>query len=475
MASDLLKTLDDIKSRWMIGGSALEKVPPSWRAVAASDPHSELVLLALAGQAMQFALQTTPGAEPRTLPPLPGLDLPAPPPEARQQFRNLVRVIKLPDSQIAAVIHLLAARGYVVHPTDYMPKDFHQAPDVYAPWASWHRAGELHEDSYEFDTINADNWDGWMPAERRAALSLLRRKRPEDARKLVAEKVPSLPAEERLRIIQTLGPSLGTEDRALLEGFTNDRSGKVRQLVAQYLARIGAAEDEAAEVAEYAEFFSVAKRRVRGGYKVTAKRLKTNPQRKRRGELAAKLSLRSVAEALQLGNEVELLNGWEHVDDDASDEMVRMVAATGSDQAVSALASRITSLDGISSDAFQLVLDRLSKESRRELIPRVLEYDDASFSATVVCARGLWGEIPFERLKSVRALKELKKLAGEDHSNKTMRLETLRDGLFSLGLLADQAAAMELLELFTGTNLYASDPMLGTLKLNACLPPGELL
>ena len=475
MAIDLLKTLDDVKGRWMIGGSVIEKTPPSWRATVEDDPNPDLALLALAGQAMQFAVQSTPGGELQALPPLPRLSLPTPPPQARQQIRHLVRVIKLAESQIALVIQLLAARGYVVHPTDHMPKSFHQLPDVYAPWASWQRAEDVSDDSGEYDTINADNWDGWMPAERLVALSLLRRNQPEDARELVANKVPSLPAEQRLRIIETLGERLSTEDQSLLEEFTKDRSAKVRQVVAQYLARIGAVEDEASEVTEYADFFSVTKKRLRGGYKITANRLKTKAQRKRRGELAAKLSLHSFVQGLKLVSEVELLSGWQHVDEEASDELVRMVAATGSEQAASTLASRITSLNGISAEAFQLLFDRLGKESRRELLPRVLENDDASFAAAVVCAQGLWGEIQFEQLKSLRAFKELEKLAGEDHSKKTMRQETLRQGLFSLGLLADQAAATELLKRFTDTNLFASDPMLGLLKLNACLTPGELL
>ena len=139
------------------------------------------------------------------------------------------------------------------------------------------------------------------------------------------------------------------------------------------------------------------------------------------------------------------------------------------------LASRITSLDGISAEAFHQLFERLGEESRRELLPRVLANDDSSFSAAFVCAEGLWGEITLEQLEPSRALKELCKLAGEDHSSRTPRQEMLHRGLFSLGLLADQAAASALLERLTHQNLFASDPMLGLLKLNACLPPGEPL
>lgn len=474
MVSELLKTLEDVKGHWMIGGSALEKVPPSWRAAAEDDPHPDLALLALVGQAMQFALQASPGGDLQSLAPLPRLRLPTPPPQARQQIRHLVQVTKVSESQMAAIIHLLAARGYVTHPLDYMPKRFDQLPDIYAPWAAWQLAGEAHDEAEQFDAINADNWDAWMPAERRVALSHLRRERPEEARQLVAEKAPSLPADERLRIVETLSETLGPEDQSLLEGFASDRSGKVRQLIARLLARIGAVEDEATEVAEYGEFFTAAKKRLRSGYKITPKRLKTKAQRKRRSELAAKLSLRSFVQGLNLASDMELIEGWEHVDDQATDELVRMVAATGSEQAASALASRIASLDGMSAEAFELLLGRLGNQGRRVLLPQVLQNEDASFSSAVVCADGFWGEIPLEQLKPLRALKQLKKLAEEDLSKETVRQEMCRQGLFSLGLLADQAAATEMLALFTNSGLFASDPMLGVLKLNACLPLGEI-
>lgn len=473
MESDLLSTLSDLKGRWMIGGPALEKAPTSWRVAVQADPRPELALLALAGQAMQFAVQATPGGELKASPPLPRLGLPTLPTQARQQFRNLVRAVKSAESH-NSVIRLLAARGYVVHPIDYMPKSFDGLPDVYAPWAAW-QLREGGGDTGGHDTINADNWDEWMPAERRAALSALRRTQPEAARELIADKAPSAAAEERVRIIEIMGARLSTEDQVMLERFSKDRSGKVRRLVGQYLARIGAVEDDPEEVAEYADFFSVAKRRLKGGYTVKANRLKTSAQRKRRGELAAKLNLHSLVRGLRLASEVELLSSWEHVDEEASDALVRIVAATGSEEAASTLASRITSLEGISAEAFQQLFDRLGKESRRELLPRVLENEDASFSAAVICAQGIWGEITFDQLKSLRALKELNKLTGEDHSRRTMRQETLRQGLFSLGLLADQAAAIELLKLFTDNHLFVSDPMLGLLKLNACLPPGEPL
>lgn len=474
MSSDLLGALEDVKGPWMVGGSALRNAPSSWQSAAENDPQPDLALLAVAGQALQIGLQPVPGGELQGLAPLPRLSSPTPPPQARLQIRRLAQVNKLAEAQVATVIRFLAARGYSVHPIDYMPKRFQQLPDIYAPWASWQSAAGVDDESSDLETITAENWDGWMPAERRMALSQLRREQPEEARQLIAEKAPSLSAEERLRIIQSLGEELGPEDQSLLEGFASDRSGKVRQLVTQFLARMGAVDDDAADIAEYADFFAAAKKRLRGGHKITPNRLKTKAQRTRRGELAAKLSLQSLVKGLKLTSELDLIDGWEHTEDDASDELVRMVAATGSDQATRALASRIASLDGVSVEAFTALLDRLDNDGRRELLPRVLQNEDASFSATVICSQGFWGEMPLGQLTNLRAFKQLRKLVGDHASNDGMRQETCRQGLFSLGLLVDQSAAAELISLFTNAGLFSSDPMLGLLKLNECLPPGEL-
>jgi hypothetical protein len=277
-----------------------------------------------------------------------------------------------------------------------------------------------------------------------------------------------------MRMVELLAEGLSQEDRLLLEGFRKDRSGKVVQLVQKFLGRIGAAEDDADELAEYADFFSVAKRRLRGGYKITANKLKTKSQRKRRSELALKLSLQSFAQVLQLAHVADLVDGWENVDEQATDEFVRMVAGTGSYEATASLASRIKMFDGITAEAFQQLFDRLGRESRRELLPQVLKNDDASLSAAVVCAQGLWGKVPLEQLSSLPALRELKKLVREEVlSTKPTSQEKLRQGLFSLGLLADQSAAAHLMKMFTENNPFASVPMLGTLGLNACLPGGN--
>jgi len=475
MTIELLTTLENLKAIWMMGGSAAERAPAAWREVVQQDPYPELALLALSGQAIQYALRPVSGVKLQTAPPIPRLRLPTPPDPVRQQIRNLDRVAKLSDPQMSGVIQLLASRGYAVHPLDYLPKQINQLPDFYAPWEAWDRAESPRGRASGAAELTAENWDDWMPADRRAALSVLRSQQPALARQLITEKASSLAAEERLRVLELLAIGLNSEDRTALEGFVDDRSGKVRILVQQYLARIGVVKDDPADLGEYAAFFSVGKRLLKRGLKITANPLKTDAQKKRRAELAAKLSLQGLVQGLKLPGEAELISGWEHGDAQASDDLVRMVAATGSEVAAALLAERLPELEGLSVEAFQLLFDRLGKASRRGLLPRVLENDGPRFTAALTCCQGMFGEVSWTKLKSLGALKALLKLCSEEAASKPVEQETLREGLYALGLLADQAAAEELLRAFTEKKLFASDPMLGILKLNACLPPGGTL
>lgn len=472
MTTELLKSLEYLKGIWMMGGSATEKAPSAWREAVQQDPYPDLALLALSGQAIQYALQPVPGGKLRSAQQLPRLRLPTPPDPARQQLRHLDRVAKLSEGQMNGIIHLLASRGYAVHPLDYLPKNIGQLPDLYSPWEAWDQSEQRESPQPKQAALSAENWDDWMPAERRTALSSLRRQQPAVAGELIADQAPSLAAEERLRVLEILAIGLSAADQSVLERFVEDRSGKVRVLVQQYLGRIGVIKDDPGDLEEYADFFAVGKRLLKRSLKITAKPLKTDAQKKRRAELAAKLSLQGFVQGLKLSNAADLVSGWEHADPQASDDLVRMVAATGSEQAAALLATRLPELEGLSVEAFQQLFARLGTESRRALLPQVLQNDDARFTAALICCHGMLGEIPSVELKSLTALKELGRLCDPEALIKPVNQETLRQGLYALGLLADHVAAGELIGMFTEKNLFASDPMLGILKLNQCLPPG---
>lgn len=475
MTVDLAKQIEALKTEWMIGGGGIDRAPHAWKAALPDDRFPESGLIAIAGQALQFALQPEADTRVKYAPRLPRLALPTPPSEARALIR-LLRASKMIDEvHVGRLIQLLTARGYAIHPIDCLPKAFASLPDIYAPWELWLRDESRANASETSRELQSENWDEWWPADRRAALSILRQQQPEVARALIAEKAPSLPAEERLRVLEVLADGLCVDDRALLDAFAEDRSSKVRLWVHQCLGRIGFPRDESSDIQEYVDFLSISKSILQRKVKVTANRLKTDPQRRRRAELAAKLSLHSVVRGLQLGTEAELITAWEHVDPQASDEWVRMVIATGSEQAVAMLASRISTFDGISAETIHGLFDRLGRTSRLELLPRILANDDACFTSTLTCCKGMFGEIPWTLLEPSRGLKALLQMTKEASTSKPAVLATLREGLFALGLIADRSAAAKLMEVFSRDHLFSSDPLLGIFKLNMCLPPGESL
>lgn len=481
MATDLLKNLDDLKGIWTMGGAAMEKTPQTWRDAIKETEWHDLALLALAGQAISFTLRPIPARDLSRIPPLPPLTYPTPPEPAREIIQVLLRTVKVTDNQMTNVIKLLAARGYAVNPIDYLPKNYEQLPEWYHPWEAWftddqslsNRGGSARSSddaSSQPRELDANNWDQWLPSERRQAWLGLRRQQPAVARELFAEKRHAMTAEERFRFLMLLNDDLSADDQLFLEPMLSDRSSKVKQLVTQYLARLGASPCLADDCIEFASYFSVANTDLNGSVKITANPLKTPAQKKRRSLLSSQLSLQSFAVGLKLDSEEALVNSWEHVDPQASEEFVRMVSSSGNDRSIALLARRIESLDGISADALRLLFGRLSSESRRELLPRVLKNDDASFEATIMCCGDMLGEISYREISSTLALKELLKLCRDEKETNPMQRDKLRHGLFSLGLLVDRNAAAETIELFTSIGLFASDPLLSVLKLNTSLP-----
>jgi len=96
------------------------------------------------------------------------------------------------------VATLVASRGYVLHPMDWMPSASDQnSPDVYAPWIDWQASVEGLKIAPQ-EQLTVQNWDDFYPAARRIALGEMRRRDPAAARSLIETKAPGEPAEVRL-------------------------------------------------------------------------------------------------------------------------------------------------------------------------------------------------------------------------------------------------------------------------------------
>ena len=252
---DIETSLARIRGAWTAGGSALDHCPAKWRG-AVSGEATECAMVALAGHASAVMFRPAPPSpiEPRPL--LPALALPIVPDAVRPRLRRVL-ARKSAAALEQQLVELVAARGFSMHPADWMPSSRDDwAPDLYAPWLDWISGEDKGEPASE---LTIETYDQWSWAERRVELAALRRRDPAMARAIVAAKAASEPAELRLKLIDILEASLLTEDGDFLASLANDRSDRVRALASAYLARIGWQTDVDALATELAEMVEVQK------------------------------------------------------------------------------------------------------------------------------------------------------------------------------------------------------------------------
>ncbi|TIO08683.1 DUF5691 domain-containing protein [Mesorhizobium sp.] len=437
--------LATIRDCWITGGATFDLAPSAWKAMAsgASPDEQERRLLAIAAQALDVALRP---AAPKTLrrrPPLPRLALPMLPERLRPLLRAALK--QAADARRKTrVVTLVASRGFVLHPMDWMPSD-QNSPDVYAPWIDWQASvdGERHAPQ---DRPTAENWDEFYPAARRIALADMRRHEPAAARMLMETKAPGEPAEVRLALIELMRFGLSSEDAPFLKSLSTDRSGKVRELAGRLLARLGehgrpsdGGPDD--PVAELAAFISEGKSgfiRRRSVY--TPAKLKSPAQENRRAEL------------FETDNNADVL-------------VARMVAASGSDAAVTHMADTLVAAGGKPALFVLHLMSRLDSRRKRALVRLILK--QANYLGALNLAEGIdAGWVEWDDLSSGSALPALRSaVAGNDDA---MR-RGADDILETIGFLATATTATKLIDEVVAAGMPPAAQSLSVLRLNAAL------
>ncbi|MGX9180237.1 DUF5691 domain-containing protein [Mesorhizobium sp. BHbdii] len=462
--------LATMRDCWITGGAAFDLAPTAWKTIAggASPDEQERRLLAIAAQALDVALRP---AAPKTLkrrPPLPRLALPMLPERLRPLLRAALKHA-VDARRKTRVVTLVASRGFVLHPMDWMPSD-QNSPDVYAPWIDWQASfdGERHA---PLEKLTAENWDEFYPAARRIALADMRRTESASARMLIEAKASGEPAEVRLALIELMRFGLNPEDAPFLKSLSADRSGKVRELAGRLLARLGehghlsegGADDPAVELAAFISEGKSGFIRRRTTY--TPAKLKSPAQEKRRAELFETCNL--VDLAARFGTtEPEFIGAWQFGTDNNADILIaRMVAASGSDAAVTQMADTLVA-DGGKPALFVLHLTpRLDSRRKRALVRLILK--QANYLSAINLAEGIdAGWLEWDDLSNGSALAGLRSaVAGND--------EAVRRGaddiLESLGFLATATTAAKLIDEVVAAGMPPAAPSLSVLRLNAAL------
>jgi hypothetical protein len=368
---------------------------------------------------------------------------------------------------------LLAARGFAMHPADWLPGPRDDwAPDLYAPWLDWANA---EAPSVSDTELSLETYNGLPWAQRRAALAPLRRADPAAARAIIAGKAPAESAERRARLIELLQDRLSEADRALLETLTADRSERVRAVARDYLARLGTVDDDGAPAAELAEMVELATvgflKRHR---QLTIKPFKPGPRKVRMTELFGIVSLAGFAKALGVPNS-RLVEAPPEGDPAGVAAFIGMAARTGSADIVRALLERL--LEGGTAPNAQLPLlaERLSDVDRRALLPQVLTRDDQIFDVALAFAGPGLGLVEMSILTAVpgwSALSEsIRASIDGDDAARVKADGAVRRSLVNLGFLLTAGAARAVIGICAAAGMGVADPRLELLHLNAALTP----
>jgi len=461
VAEAILDALGPVLTRWTIGGSAISAAPTGWRdALGVDAGEAELRLLALSGHLVgTLALAEPPGAV-RTRDDIPVLAQPPLPETLRPRARRLLHGLRETGPR-RALLDFLDARGWTLHPGDWMPGKGDDVPDVYAAWQDWAAASGFPSSSPE--TLSAESWDDFGPAARHAAFTALRLRDPAGASELLAGKIAGETPDRRVRLLEVVATKLTNVDRPLLESLAGDRAPRVKALAASLMARLGHGETGGEGAAELADFFPVqTKGLFRRTRAIVPREVKSAAQRNRRTALLEALSLDAFAQALGLSPE-DLVTAWPWGSDVTADRpFATMAARSAPDAIVAAAAEALTTSASADFPALVGLLPRLAPRQRRRAAIALLRGRQAGFATALTIAGGGGGIDDAIRMPAGTALLEA---LGAEHA----RPADQASELLSLGLLASRTAAKQALDQLAAAGLIASDPRLDMLRLNAAL------
>ncbi|MDX8509667.1 DUF5691 domain-containing protein [Mesorhizobium captivum] len=456
-----------LRDGWISGGAVFELAPIEWKELAAaSNPDErERRLLAIAAQALDVALRP---AAPKTLkrrPPLPVLALPMLPDHLRPPLRAALK--HAADARRKAqVVTLVASRGFVTHPLDWMPSD-QNAPDVYAPWVDWLASAE-QERHGSHEKLTTENWTDFYPASRRVALAAMRRSEPAAARLLIEAKALAESAEVRLSLIELVRVGLGPDDAPFLKSLSADRSGKVRELAGRMLAMLGQQGEGGADVpvAELAGFVEEGKAGfIRRRTTYAPAKTKSHAQEQRRAELFELCNLVDLAARFGV-TEADFITSWQFGTDNNADMLLsRMVAASGSDAAVAHMADTLTAAGGKPALFVLHLAPRLDSHRQRVLIRQIIK--DAQFPAALGQAQGIEaGWLGWDDLSNGRFLALLRNSISSKEDAPRRAAEEIIE---TIGYLATAPAAARFIDDVVAAGLPPASPSPGLLRLNAAL------
>lgn len=454
MHEDMASGLQPVLIKWTMGGAAAAIAPEGLREKLGDDPEeAELRLLTIAGQALGMLVIPEPAGALQGLPDVPTLALPTLPDRLRPLTARILS--RRDDWPRIGLLRLLETRGYVVHPSDWMPEGSGQVPDAYAPWQDWLQGVSGQAERSE------ERWEDMGPAGRLAMLKRLRRTMPDTALSIITEKFAGETAERRLAMVQTLAVRLGDSDVAFLSTLSKDRAPSVRAAAERLLSRLGGT-SVTRDKADVTDLIRIEQRGIlrRQATLVVASNM-NHAQRSRLNAALETTDAATLAETLGVAD-VDLPGLWPWGSDTMVDQwFAGMLCATGSDAVMTAIDAAV--LAGSKMD-LATVLDgaaRLSGDAVERLTAKSYATNRLINTATMAPTLGLVDDPDTSH--------EWRSLLLQLHRPEEVNASTGSTELESLGLLLTAQAARRVLDKLSATSIPSTDPRLDMLRLNAAL------
>ncbi|WP_226664580.1 DUF5691 domain-containing protein [Microbulbifer aggregans] len=484
--------IEQQRKRWSIGDESAidtQRLPESWQALLQVDADApdgmaqqRLAALALTSQ-YQLLMYRQKAPALTAHPPIPSLDLPPLSGTRRAAFRRLAAQLARGEAFFPATLRLMARRGVSAHPADWMPDpgaNENRLPPVYRPWLQW--IHQQHSAANAVIALGEDNWDDYMPGERKALIADMRRTDPSRARTLLEACIGRESAERRVALLELLQVQLVEDDINFLRGLTTDRSQKVRILCAQLLSQLNALDDESAkntgtddqEHDRLSEGFQVKKsgllqRRI----VVEPQKIKRGKQTQLRLEQLASVTFQQFAAALGISTQI-LATGW-RFNSNARPEnhgfVLCAIRSAGSAEIASLFENLLEEHDSDQLDhLLQTIAPRLDPQQKRDTFERLQSKKGMDISEWQRFLDDVDIELGWQQLKASRAgkdfLAEVKKSAGNDGY---LQHPDLQEQLNALALLVSAADAELALEHLIQIGVLRVDPALELLKFNSQL------
>lgn len=465
MAEPLSQLLAQARSRWVIGGEA--PVPDHPLVAGQAPGEANLRLLAVAGQYQRLCQTALP-------PPLElRADLPmAPLPLLPESLRPLARrtLQDKTDQAPLGLARFVAGRGHVLHPADWMPPPAADLPEAYRPWQLW-QLGQRAAPA-----LTAETWLDHGKAERLARFAALRRADPAAARDLLAARGATVPAEERLALVEALATRLGTDDLALLQGFAADRSERVQKAARFLLARLGQGGDEpqAQEAAQMFELTTEGLLRRRRVLRLSPKAKQA--QLRSLAQTLTDISLTALAAALGLSPR-QFVELWTPVGcpPPLLSALAALVARSAAEAEVLLWWQRHQTTPETGLPGLPLLYARLPGAEAQAALIRLIGQKGPEACAEVLALAGVGVAAPVsaalaaQRPALVDQLARSRDPATDKANAARMEAQRLAATLGILGLLLTAPDAALVVQTMTNAGLHPADPQLDRLTLNAAL------